>query len=93
MQAIVGLMAQDRFQTRLPADDAERVEKYRSSNEISQAEAVRRLIRAGLDAEFKDGDGGQLERAAQKGTILTAILLTQVATITVLILSVTGVAF
>jgi hypothetical protein len=44
-------MAQTKYQTRLPNDDAERVEKYVESRNISQAEGIRRLIRAGLDVE------------------------------------------
>jgi hypothetical protein len=49
-------MPQDRYQTRLPADDAERVDDYVENRDISQAEAVRRLIRAGLEVERDDGE-------------------------------------
>jgi hypothetical protein len=53
-----------RYQTRLPADDAERVDEYVETNGISQAEGVRRLIRAGLKAESQnDEPEGQLQRA------------------------------
>lgn len=44
-------MPRPRYQTRLDADHAERVDDYATEHDISQSEAVRRLIVAGLDAE------------------------------------------
>jgi len=41
----------DRYQTRLDSDHAERVDQYRDDHDLTQAEAVRRLILTGLDAE------------------------------------------
>jgi predicted phage tail protein len=41
----------DRYQTRLDADHAERVDQYRDDHDLTQAEAVRRLILTGLDVE------------------------------------------
>jgi predicted phage tail protein len=41
----------DRYQTRLDADHAERVDQYRDDHDLTQAEAVRRLILTGLDIE------------------------------------------
>ena len=86
-------MAQDRFQTRLPADDADRVEEYRAANEISQAEAVRRLIRAGLEAEWEDDDLGQLERAGQTGTVMAVVLVALLTVVGLQVLILAGVTF
>jgi hypothetical protein len=44
----------ERFQTRLDPDAAERVEQYRQEKDITQAEAVRRLLLEGLDAADDD---------------------------------------
>ena len=41
-------MARDRLQTRCDPDTIEEVEKYAADKEISESEAVRRLIRTGL---------------------------------------------
>lgn len=49
-------MARQKYQTRLPADMAEKVDEYRDEHDISQAEAVRRLIDAGLEVERDDGE-------------------------------------
>lgn len=49
-------MAREKYQTRLPADTAEKVDEYRDEADISQAEAVRRLIEAGLEVERDDGE-------------------------------------
>jgi hypothetical protein len=65
-------MPQDRYQTRLPTDDAERVDDYAENHDISESEAVRRLIRAGLNAEAAESDG-QLQRA-KSGPLLPLLL-------------------
>ena len=39
-----------RYQTRLSPDRADRVDDYAAENDLTQSEAVRRLIVAGLDA-------------------------------------------
>jgi len=67
-------MGNPRYQTRLPSDDAERVDEYVRDRDISQSEAVRRLIRAGLETvadDEEDGDdrAGAVERARQNGTL------------------------
>lgn len=49
-------MAREKYQTRLPADMAEKVDEYKDENDISQAEAVRRLIDTGLKVERQDGE-------------------------------------
>ena len=68
-------MARRKFQTRLSEDTAEEVDVYNAERGISQAEGVRRLIQAGLEAEASDDDDDdETERAAQQGTIYFVIL-------------------
>lgn len=76
-------MPRDRVQTRLPADRYEAVTEYRKERDISEAEATRRLIYAGLDAAGEDADedtdedagedagGDQLEAVADGGRLVT----------------------
>jgi Arc/MetJ-type ribon-helix-helix transcriptional regulator len=48
-------MGQSHIQTRVPDELYERIEEYEESNEyMNQAEAVRALLRAGLEAEESD---------------------------------------
>ena len=70
-------MAKEKYQTRLPADTADEVDDYIAEREISQAEGIRRLVESGLKAEAEPGDepNGQLERAHQRGTLTTAIII------------------
>jgi len=44
-------MSKEQFQTRLDSDMAERVEEYRDEHELTSAEAVRRLVAAGIEDE------------------------------------------
>jgi len=82
-------MPQKKYQTRLPDDDAERVDEFVENRDISQAEAVRRLIRAGLEVERDDGDildtrdmatARMNERARQVGTLIMLAVITLLAT-------------
>jgi hypothetical protein len=49
-----------KVQTRLPEDTHERFEEYREAHELTKADATRRLVEAGLDAEADQPvtDGG-----------------------------------
>jgi hypothetical protein len=47
-------MARERVQTRCDGDTADAIEQYGDDREISESEAVRRLLRIGLDAEGYD---------------------------------------
>lgn len=48
-----------KVQTRMPADLKDRLDEYQESRDISQADAVRRLVRVGLDREQQAvPDGG-----------------------------------
>jgi len=42
-------MAKERYQTRLPADKAEQLEQFKNDRDISNAEAMRRLVDRGLE--------------------------------------------
>ena len=44
-------MGRERIQTRADSDTVEQIENYRDERDISQSEAVRRLIRKGLRTE------------------------------------------
>lgn len=77
-------MGNPKYQTRLPADDAERVDDYVENHDVSESEAIRRLIRAGLEVERDDGEiidtRGKAtaeinERARQSGTALMLLML------------------
>ena len=73
-------MAREKYQTRLPDDTAKRVDAYNAEHGISQAEGVRRLIQAGLEAEVEDDDADDgLERAAQSGTIIAVVIIGVIA--------------
>ena len=69
-------MAREKYQTRLPDDTAKRVDAYNAEHGITQAEGVRRLIQAGLEAEAEDDDAEDENtyRAAQNATIYFLIL-------------------
>jgi hypothetical protein len=49
-------MPNPKYQTRLPPDHAEQVDEYADERGISKAEAVRRLIVAGLDTTTAEAD-------------------------------------
>jgi len=46
----------EKYQTRLDPDDARAVDTFQAQYDLSKAEAVRRLIKAGLEAENDDTD-------------------------------------
>ena len=49
-------MANEMFQTRLPDDFADRVHEYKDERHMTKSEAMRALIRAGLEAAEDDQD-------------------------------------
>ena len=82
-------MARERIQTRADADTLSQVEEYVEDKEISESEAVRRLIRAGLITKgYRDPEGGRIHRAAQVGTIPTILAVALAALLSVLVLMV-----
>lgn len=69
-------MARERVQTRCDADTAESIEDFAEEKELSESEAVRRLLRAGLNVHGYDVDGLTVKyRAAQRGTVPMILLL------------------
>jgi len=65
-------MARDRLQTRCDPDTIEEVETYADEKEISQSEAVRRLIRTGLVAKgYRDAETGDYAEAHYSPTAAT----------------------
>jgi hypothetical protein len=77
-------VARDKVQTRLPADRAEEVYGFQEDRDISQAEAVRRLVYAGLEAVDEDeadgaegdedeADGGPETRTVVSGQHLSSL--------------------
>lgn len=92
MRAVDGRMARERVQTRCDADTVDSIEQYADDREISQSEAVRRLLRLGLDAEGYDSPaslgGDNVERLAEREGYVTANVnetARQVGTILVLL--------
>jgi hypothetical protein len=49
-------VSRKKYQTRLASDRAEQVDEYMAEHDISQSEAVRRLVEAGLEVERDDGE-------------------------------------
>lgn len=75
-------MGNEMFQARLDDDFADRIHQYRDENHMNKSEAVRHLLRAGLDAETateteQEVRGrGLLERlAGAKMMMVAAVLL------------------
>lgn len=65
-------MTRDRLQTRCDPDTIEEVETYADEKEISQSEAVRRLIRTGLVAKgYRDAEAGDYAQAHYSRTAMT----------------------
>jgi hypothetical protein len=76
--------------TRLPKDQADRVERYAERRDITEADALRRLVRVGLDEEADDPiitDGGYLRDDDPWVELLTTIAThaLRFATLTLLI--------
>ena len=69
-------MTRERIQTRDDPDVTEAIEKMADEEDISKAEAVRRLVRTGLEVKgYRDRDGGRVQRAAQSCTLLAILLI------------------
>jgi len=60
-------MGRERLQTRDDPDTIEQVEQYAADKDISQSEAVRRLIRTGLvEAGYRDGAAAEPQLATAR---------------------------
>jgi hypothetical protein len=49
-------MGRERIQTRADGDTVDQIENYREDHDVSNSEAMRRLIRRGLEAEGYRGE-------------------------------------
>ena len=69
-------MVREKVQTRCDADTVDSIEQYADDRDISQSEAVRRLLRLGLDAEGYDSPvslgADHVERLAEREGYATA---------------------
>jgi hypothetical protein len=77
-------MGNELFQARLPDDFAEEVHEYREENHMSKSEAVRHLLRAGLEAEATADGGGMtsfLHRLAQPLVFFPSLLIALIGTL------------
>ena len=74
-------MGNEMFQARLDDDFADRIHEYREDNYMNKSEAVRHLLRVGLEAETREeedsGEGrlGVLERLAGPNMMGVAVVL------------------
>ena len=82
-------MARERVQTRADADTVAEIEKYQEEKNISESEAVRRLLRAGLDV--KGYDGGEVAVADTALSVRNALLLGIVLLLTASLITELGV--
>ena len=112
-------MPKKQYQTRLDSDMAEKVEEYQDEHNLTDAEAIRRLVAAGINQQDQptreeiaadleeiqssirgvrrelgtedDRDGGEVQRAAQVGTIISILAVSVLALVGVLIIEIVGV--
>ena len=68
-------MPKELIQAREDGDVIDEIEDFADEKEITRSEAVRRLIRTGLEAETQPADTGQKYRAVQSGTVYFLILV------------------
>lgn len=71
-------MSQEQYSTRLPSDDAEKLEQYCKEKDISKAEALRRSVR-----ELTDEDG-PIRNKYWRASVVTGILFVLISEINIL---------
>jgi hypothetical protein len=71
-------MPREQLQARCDPDTIEKVEKLAEEKGISKSEAVRRLIRSGIEAEA--AEEGELRRAGAASGVLVMILVVALLT-------------
>ena len=69
-------MPREKYQTRLPADTAAEVDDYIDEHDVSQSEAIRRLVESGLEAQDEPDDdtAGETHRAAS-GPVIPLVII------------------
>jgi hypothetical protein len=91
-------MARELVQTRADADTVEALEEFAEEKEITRSEAIRRLLRSGLEAQDEPDDdrfskrydddeyeGGRIERAGLAPGVILAILALVLVSTTILV--------
>jgi len=68
-------MKREQLQARCDPDTVEAVKEYQDEKDITKSEAVRRLIRAGLDAKAREEEYGPVRRAGQSGTLIMILVI------------------
>jgi len=67
-------MKREQLQARCDPDTVDDVKAFQEQKDITKSEAVRRLIRAGLEAKDEDEDG-PLRQAGQTGTLISILVI------------------
>jgi len=67
-------MKREQLQARCDPDTVEAVKEYQDEKDITKSEAVRRLIRAGLEAKDED-EYGPKRKAGQTGTLISILVI------------------
>ena len=82
-------MPREKYQTRLPADTAAEVDDYIDEHDVSQSEAIRRLVESGLEAQDEPDDDttgeGRIHRAGMNRWVIPATLVLVLASLVLLV--------
>jgi hypothetical protein len=68
-------MKREQLQARCDPDTVEAVKEFQEQKDITKSEAVRRLIRAGLEAKSEEYDGPIRQAGLGNGAVLFLALL------------------
>jgi hypothetical protein len=68
-------MKREQLQARCDPDTVEAVKEYQERKDITKSEAVRRLIRTGLDAKAREEEHGPVRRAGQSGILIMILVI------------------
>ena len=67
-------MKREQLQARCDPDTVDDVKAFQEQKDITKSEAVRRLIRAGLEAKDED-EYGPKRKAGQTGTLISILVI------------------
>ena len=78
-------MPREKYQTRLPADTAAEVDDYIDEHDVSQSEAIRRLVESGLETQDEPDEAtdGEIHRAGSGPVIPLVIIILLLANLAV----------
>ena len=68
-------MKREQLQARCDPDTVDDVKAFQEQKDITKSEAVRRLIRAGLEAKAREDEDGPLRQAGQTGTLFSILVI------------------